>query len=154
MIKFALATLALATTLHAGELTGRWTNGRISAIQYEDAATGRPAPTNGNHFAYEFRPDGTYSFTGLMQSVMYHCTTRVFSNETGTYTVNGSTLSLRPEKNPYRMTNSCAPNSNRESPGKLVNRTYGFRITAESGAPRLELRDAQGTPQVFAAERK
>lgn len=158
----ALAVIAIAIgsgggALHAASgaegLTGRWTSGRVSTIQYQDAATGRPAPTNGNSFAYEFRDDGTYSFTGLMQSVMYHCTTTMFSHESGTYSIDGATVSLRPEKNPYKMTNSCAPSSNREAPGKLVNRSYGVRIYREGEWLRLELKDAQGGVQTFSAQR-
>lgn len=133
------------------QLLGRWTAGRVSSIQYRNSVTGAPAPTNGNSFAYEFRNDGTYSFTGLMQSVMYHCTTAVFSNESGTYSVSGDTVGLRPERNPYKMTNSCAPSSNRESPGKLVNRTYRVRIYREGQWVRMELKDEAGAMQTFSA---
>jgi hypothetical protein len=133
------------------QLLGRWAAGRVSSIQYQNSVTGAPAPTNGNSFAYEFRSDGTYSYTGLMQSVMYNCTTAVFSNESGTYLVSGDTVSLRPQKNPYRMTNSCAPSSNRESPGKLVNRTYQVSIRREGQWLRLELKDESGAVQTFSA---
>ena len=125
----------------APALMGKWVDGHISSIQYKNAYTGVAAPTNGRQFAYEFRPDGTYSFTGLMQSVMYNCTTAMFSNESGTYTVEGDSVSLRPVKNPYRTTYSCAPSSNREAPGKLIERAYRFRVTAESGRRYLEFRD-------------
>ena len=130
-------------------LLGRWTDGHISSIQYQNVYTGVSAPTNGRSFAYDFKPDGTYSFTGLMQSVSYNCTTSMFSNETGTYSVDGEVVSLRPEKNPYRMTNNCAPSSNREAPGKLLNRTYRFRVIAESGRRYLELRGDDGATQKF-----
>jgi len=132
---------------------GRWTDGHISSIQYRDSVTGVGAPTNGRSFAYEFKPDGTYSFTGLMQSVMLNCTTSMFSNETGTYTMDGDAVSLRPEKNPYRMTNNCAPSSNREAPGKLVTRTYRFRVVNEGGRAYLELRGDDGAVQKFGASR-
>lgn len=138
----------------ADALAGRWTSGRISMIQYQDSITGRSAPTNGNAFAYEFHADGSYIFTGLMQNVLYHCTTTLFAVESGAYSFDGRTLSLRPEKNPYKMTNSCAPSSNREGPGKLTNRTYEARIVTGNGGSRLELRDEKGQEQSFAAERK
>jgi hypothetical protein len=130
-------------------LTGRWTNGRVSMIQYENRYTGAPAPTNGQTFAWEFHADGTYSFTGLVQSVMYNCTTAMFSNETGRYTVNGSVVSLAPEKNPYRMTNNCAPSSNREAPGKVVPRSYRYRITGNN----LELTGDDGATSTFQKSR-
>jgi hypothetical protein len=133
------------------KLLGRWTAGRVSSIQYQDSVTGRAAPTNGNSFAFEFREDGTYSFTGLMQSVMYQCTTTMFSNETGTYTVSGGMVSLRPEKNPYKMTNSCTPSSNREAAGKLVNRTFQVRTYRDGQTMRMELKDAEGAVQTFSA---
>jgi len=153
------AILLLSTPLLAqtpppsAALVGRWTDGHISSIQYRDSVTGVGAPTNGRSFAYEFKPDGTYSFTGLMQSVMYNCTTSMFSNETGTYTLDGGAVSLRPEKNPYRMTNNCAPSSNREAPGKLVPRTYRFRAIQENGRAYLELRGDDGAVRKLAASR-
>lgn len=137
----------------SGAPLGRWTDGYISSIQYRNSTTGVGAPTNGRTFSYEFKPDGTYSFTGLVQSVMYNCTTAMFSNETGTYSVNGDSISLRPEKNPYRMTNNCAPSSNREAPGKLIARTYRFRVSVESGRQYLELRGDDGSTQKFGSSR-
>ncbi|BDC53128.1 hypothetical protein F183_A54430 [Bryobacterales bacterium F-183] len=127
-------------------LTGRWTNGRISMIQYKDAYTGVYKPPSGSHFAYEFRNDGTYTFIGLMQSTVYNCTTSVFSQETGTYESNGLEVTLHPQKNPYQMRYSCSPNSNKEAPGKLIERTYKFRVAGS----KLELLTAGSTePQTF-----
>ena len=133
------------------KVLGRWTSGRVSSIQYQDAATGRAAPTNGNSFSFDFRADGTYSFTGLMQSVVHQCTTTMFSNESGIYMVKGSALSLRPEKNPYKMTNSCTPSLNREAPGKLVNRSFTVRFYRDGQWTRLELKDEAGSVQTFSA---
>jgi hypothetical protein len=134
-------------------LLGRWTDGHISSIQYQNAYTGVSAPTNGRSFACDFKSDGTYSFTGLMQSVVYNCTTAMFSNETGTYSVMGDSIALSPGKNQYRMTNSCAPSSNREAPGKLVHRTYRFRIVAETGRKYLELHGDDGSVQKLGQSR-
>ncbi len=150
---FLLFCIPILAQKPPSPVLGRWTDGHISSIQYRDSVTGVGAPTNGRSFAYEFKPDGTYSFTGLMQSVMYNCTTAMFSNETGTYTMDGDAVSLRPEKNPYRMTNNCAPSSNREAPGKLVARTYRFRVVNEGGRAYLELRGEDGAAQKFAASR-
>jgi len=153
VIFFAAALAAAYNANAAGDILGRWSTSRISSIQYQNRVTGIPAPTNGSSFAYEFKPDGTYSFTGLMQSVMYNCTTATFSNETGTYDIHGDVVSLRPEKNPYRMTNSCAPSSNREAPGKLINRSYRFRFTTDSAGRNIELISADGSAQVMKQSR-
>ena len=145
----ALALFTLAIHAQNLSLLGRWSDGHVSSIQYRNTYTGVGAPTNGSRFEYEFKSDGTYSFTGLMQSVMYNCTTAMFSNETGTYTINGDAVSLNPQSNPYRTTNNCAPSSNREAPGKLLHRTYRFRIVADSSRRYLEFRGADGGVQKF-----
>jgi hypothetical protein len=129
----ALLCVFLLPQSHAGDppqtpLAGRWASGRISTIQYRDAYTGVSKPPSGNHFSYEFRPDGTYSFTGLIQSTMYHCTTSMFAQETGRYHVSGSAVSLEPEKNPYKLMNNCAPSSSKEGSGKLVTKKFQFRV--------------------------
>lgn len=111
---------------------GRWNTGRISSIQYRDAFTGVARPTNGNHFSYEFQADGSYTFTGLMQSTIYNCTTSMFSEEKGRYRIEGGVLSLEPESNPYQMRNSCAPSSNKQAPGKLVPRRYRVKIEGQN----------------------
>lgn len=41
-------------------------------------------------FTYEFYTHGTYSYTGMLQSTSYTCTSTTFSSETGTYTVDGA----------------------------------------------------------------
>jgi hypothetical protein len=145
-------TVSAAAPAGAAPL-GRWMDGHVSSIQYRNTYTGASAPTNGSRFEYEFKADGAYSFTGLMQSVMYNCTTAIFSNETGSYTVNGNAISLHPVSNPYRMTNNCAPSSNKEKPGKLIARTYRFRITAESGRRYLELQGEDGKVQKLGESR-
>jgi hypothetical protein len=129
----------------AQELAGRWTTGRISMIQYKDAYTGVYKPPSGSHFAYEFNHDGTYTFAGLMQSTMYSCTTATFSLELGTYEFSNGAVTLHPKSNPYKMTNSCAPSSNREAAGKLIDRTYNVRI---DGA-KLELSSDRSSVQTF-----
>ncbi len=60
----------------------------------------------------------------------------MFSQENGTYDMdNNGFVSLHPQTNPYRMTNNCAPSSNREAPGKLVERMYRYQVSGN----RLEL---------------
>lgn len=136
-----------------GGLSGRWTNGRVSMIQYENRYTGVAAPTNGNSFAYEFQPGGSYVFTGLIQSVMYNCTTTMFAQESGRYEFDGGVLSLHPEKNPYTYKNSCAPSSNKEGPGKLTERRYRVRFTQDSGSELIELTGDDGAVQKFSKSR-
>jgi hypothetical protein len=138
VIAAAFAPAASGAEPQPKNLTGRWYTGRLSNIQYRDSITGVDRPPAGNHFAYEFRPDGTYTFTGTIQSTVYNCTTTMFGEESGAYEVTGVELALHPVKNPFRMTNSCAPSSNRQGPGKLVERSFRFAINGD----QLELTSA------------
>lgn len=154
--RFAIALTPLACVVAAeppANILGRWSTGRVSTIQYRDAYTHAPSPTSGNNFAYEFKADGTYSFTGLMQNTFYNCTTSMFSNETGTYLVEGDSVSLKPEKNPYKMTNSCAPSSNKEAPGKLIPKTYRYRTGQDGNFLKLILTGDDGKSSEFRRDR-
>ena len=145
----AIAALAVNASEPAPALQGKWTNGTISSIQYVDAYTGVSRPPTGKYFAYEFRADGTYTFSGMVQSAMYNCTATMFGQESGNYTTTASgEVALQPLRNPFRMVNSCAASANREAAGKLQDRAYRFRIDGR----RLELvRD--GSVEVFQRER-
>ena len=123
----AVLGLAFAAGTESPAFLGRWSTGRVSTIQYRDSVTGAPAPTSGNNFAYDFKPDGSYSYTGLIQSTIYNCTTSVFSQENGKWTFEDGILRVRPISNPYKMTNSCAPSPNKEAPGKLIERAFRVR---------------------------
>lgn len=132
------------------EIEGRWSNGRLSMIQYRDVITGVGRPPAGNYFSYEFRADGTYRFLGLMQTTMYQCTTTAFGEESGTYEMTAEgVVALHPQKNPFKMTNNCAPSANREVPGKLTERSYRVEIVGD----RLELKGADQSVQTFQRDR-
>lgn len=152
LILSTIAAFLPAADTPASAVLGRWTNGRISTIQYRDAYTGVSKPPTGTYFSYEFRKDGTYTFSGMMQSTMYNCTSTMFGEESGTYEFADSEplVVLHPKKNPYRMTNNCAPNSNKESEGKLRERSYRFQVNASKD--QLELSGSDGV-QVFQRER-
>ncbi|MEZ5399377.1 MAG: hypothetical protein R2729_06880 [Bryobacteraceae bacterium] len=124
---------AAAPTHSPPPLIGRWTNGQLSPVQYRDAYHGSSRPPSGDYFAYEFRPDGTYSYVGMLQLTMKNCTTLVFTEENGVYEVGGpGQIALRPRTSPFHMVNSCSPGSNREGEGRHSKRTLRFAIKGDS----------------------
>lgn len=129
----------------APALLGKWYNGRVFSTYYRDRVTGSFAPGSGTRFTYEFHADGTYIYTGMIQSTSYNCTSTTFSEETGTYAVDGDLVSTRPERNQAQQTNSCAPSSNKSAPGKLINTTYRFRAYAKDQQTYLELANPDGS---------
>src|SRR3954454_6440824 len=101
------------------ELVGKWHNGHVSMLQYQDRITGSTTPANGSTFSYKFNSDGTFQFVGLMNSTMYNCTTTLFSDKEGVAQVEGNELKLIPSKDDWKSQFSCYPNKNTEKEGKM-----------------------------------
>ncbi|WP_035958725.1 hypothetical protein [Bryobacter aggregatus] len=154
-MKFAiLLTLASLAFAEDRAFLGRWSTGSVSTVQYKNSVTGVAAPATGNRFSWEFRADGTYNFTGLMQSTFYSCTTSTFMNESGTYELSGDVISVKPEKNPYQMRYSCSPSSDNEKPGKLIPKSYRVRVLSDSSGQKLELiSTVDNASQIFRKDR-
>ncbi len=143
------AVLALTQAFTAfgqsNELIGSWKNGSVGAISYQNRVTGSVKPGRGSLFTYKFLPGGTYEFIGYMEVTMYNCTTTLFNDVKGRYSVNGSTITLSPNRDFWKNTNSCAASGNKtqlKTPKKetvqfeFKNNEYGQRelcITTDTG---------------------
>ena len=79
----------------ASSVVGRWVGGAITATQYEDRATGAPAPTTGIGTTLTLAADGTYRQVRVMNQTTYGCTSAVHVDERGTYAAEGGALVLR-----------------------------------------------------------
>ena len=108
------------------------------------SALGRTA---GSLFTYKFLPNGNYEFVGYMEVTMYNCTTTLFNQITGKYSVEGSTIYLNPSRDHWKNTNSCAASGNKETNKSPTRKTllferredeYGKQLlcVAETGADR------------------
>jgi len=105
---------ASAQDLSRSDLVGTWRTGGLSTTDDVNTVTGSRTASNGNTLKFEFKADGRFAFTGYMQSTMYGCTTALFNDKQGKYSLNGSQLTLTPAKNFWRNTYSCSPASNKE----------------------------------------
>ena len=114
LIIFAVAAMTVMASAQTVEIAGTWRTGGMSTIGDRNTVTGSVTPSNGNAMKYEFRPDGRFAFIGYMQSTMYGCTTALFQDKQGRYSIDGSQLTLTLTKNLWRNTYSCAPASNKE----------------------------------------
>ncbi len=130
---------------NANALFGTWNTGGMSMMADRNRITGATTPSNGSTFKYVFTPDGRFEFIGMMQSTLYGCTTTLFNDKRGSFEMNGSTVTLIPNKNFWRQQNSCAPNSTKEKNHTLANETFQLRTkTDEYGKPYICLADAKG----------
>jgi hypothetical protein len=92
-------------------IIGTWDNGRVSTVSRQNTVTGTVSPGSGTHFEYQFSANGRFSFTGLAQTQNYSCLDTLFNEKAGTYTLNGSTLTLNPTRNFWRKTSTCGGGS-------------------------------------------
>lgn len=96
-----------------GSIVGTWDNGRVSTVNRQNTITGAITPGSGTRFEYQFTANGKFYFTGLATTTNYSCTDTLFNEKAGSYTLNGSTLTLNPTKNFWRKTSTCGAGSER-----------------------------------------
>jgi hypothetical protein len=121
-----IAVQAYSAFGQANELMGSWKNGSVGTISYQNRVTGSTKPGRGSIFTYKFKPNGTYEFVGYMEVTMYNCTTTLFNNITGRYSVDGSTVNLSPSRDYWKNTNSCAASGNKETTKTPTRKTLQF----------------------------
>lgn len=127
------------------DVVGTWRTGGMSMMADRNTVTGATTPSNGNTLKFEFRSDGRFSFVGYLQSTMYGCTTALFNDKQGRYSVSGSQITLTPSKNFWRNTNSCSPSSTKERNYILETETYEIsKKTDEYGKSYICLSNAKG----------
>ncbi|MBK6749826.1 MAG: hypothetical protein KA956_14960 [Pyrinomonadaceae bacterium] len=125
LFQLLILTAAAAMSGYAQtDINGTWATGGMSMIGDRNTVTGSVTPSNGNTQKYQFGGDGRFSFVGYLQSTQYGCTTALFNDKQGKYSIEGSTLTLTPSKNFWRQTFSCSPASNKERNYTLERETY------------------------------
>lgn len=137
---FVVMTAVQAYTAfgQSGALVGSWKNGSVGMISYQNRVTGSTRPGRGSIFTYKFNPNGTYEFVGYMEVTMYNCTTTLFNQITGRYTVDGSTVQLNPSRDFWKNTNSCAASGNKQTTKTPTRKSLQFeRRTDDYGSQLL-----------------
>lgn len=125
------------------DVTGYWKTGSVGSLQYKNQVTGATKSNRGSLFSYKFLANGTYEFIGYMESTMYNCTTTLFNDITGKYTVEGSTINLNPTRDFWKSTNSCAASANKTQTKTPTKKSLEFsHKTDEYGKLFLCLNDA------------
>ena len=124
-------------------VVGYWKTGGLGTINEVNTVTGQTKNNRGQLFSYNFAADGTYTFVGYMESTMFGCTTSLFNEINGRYTVDGSTIFLNPSRDFWKNTYSCFPNSNRSQTKIPTKKSleFGFK-TDEYGKDFICLSDA------------
>ena len=145
-IFLALAIFAaVAVTASAqSDITGVWKDGSVGSVGYQNQVTGVTRSGRSHVFTYKFLPNGNYEFVGYMELNMYNCTTTLFNDITGKYTVDGSTIYLTPSKDYWKSTNSCAASGNKETTRPGTKKTLEFETRKDDwGRDLLCIQDGQ-----------
>ncbi|MEQ1606509.1 MAG: hypothetical protein ABL999_16735 [Pyrinomonadaceae bacterium] len=130
VIVLGVITAFSQDTFTNSDLAGIWRTGGMSMIGERNTVTGSTTPSNGNTQKYAFSANGSFTFTGYLQSTMYGCTTALFNDKRGRYAIDGDQLTLTPSKNFWRNTNSCSPSSTKERNYTLDPET--FRVSTKT----------------------
>jgi hypothetical protein len=116
-----------------GSIVGVWGKGMMSTMGDMNTVTGAVKASNGGTFKYVFHPNGSFEFVGYMDSTVYGCTTTLFQDKRGKYTIKGNQITLTLSKNFWRNQYSCSPASNKERDYTLTPETYTFRVQQNDG---------------------
>lgn len=140
-----VAVQAFSAFAQTGDVVGSWKNGSVGMIQYQNRTTGATKPGRGSIFTYKFNANGTYEFVGYMETTMYNCTTTLFNQVNGRYSVDGATLSLNPSRDLWKSGNSCAASGNKQQTKAPTKKSLSFDVrNDEYGKTLLCLNEGTG----------
>jgi hypothetical protein len=125
-------------------LVGKWSSSRLSMINYRDRYSGSFAPPSGSIFSYTIAADGTFEFSGYMQSSLYHCTIVIFRWQRGTLVADGQSLTLTPREGRQHYKDSCRAGSEKEKSAVDEPARYSFTIETEGAHTVLVMKKANG----------
>ncbi len=128
------------------ELVGSWSEGSASILQEQNMSTGSLTSKYGSSIGYRFNADGTFNYAGLIKSTMYGCTTTLWNDKRGKFTVSGDRITLTPSKDYWFNTYSCASSSNKEKYKDRVEETFEFEVGVVKGKEYLCMRK-EGDPK-------
>jgi hypothetical protein len=125
-------------------LVGTWSSSRVSTINYRDRVSGSFAPPSGSIFTYTIAANGTYEYSGYMQSSMYHCTIVVFRWQRGTLAAEGGQLRVTPREGKLYYKDSCRSGSEKEKAVVDEPARYTFSIETEGTHTVLAMKKPSG----------
>jgi hypothetical protein len=129
-----------------GELVGGWSWGGVnSTTGFYNPNTGQFAAPSSAGGYYLLNADGTFEEGALLVSSLYNCTMKNFFYQTGTYSVQGDTITFSPQPGGiHRSEDTCHAEFNYEQP--YVNPgTYHWQISQdEQGIEQLILTGENG----------
>ena len=113
VLSMMLAVAIFAGAAFSQDIAGSWKGGSVGSIGYQNQVTGSVRSGRSHVFNYKFLPNGSYEFVGYMELNNYGCSSTLYNQITGKYTVQGSTIFLNPSRDFWRSGNSALPAATR-----------------------------------------
>ena len=142
-----LAFVCSAAAQGSSALVGKWFEGSASILAEQNQITGAITSRYGSTIGYTFESDGTFRYAGLIKSTMYNCTTTLWNDRRGSYSVSGDVITFRHTKDYWLNTNSCSKSSTKETNKPLVTTKFNFEIGEREGRTWLCMREVGKTDQ-------
>ena len=144
LLSITLSFAIFAGGAFAQDITGSWKDGSVGSIGYQNQVTGVTRSGRSHIFTYKFLPNGGYEFVGYMELNNYGCSSTLFNQITGKYSVDGSTIYLNPSKDFWRSSNSCAASGNKETTKAPTKKTLQFELKQDDyGKEMLCIQDGE-----------
>jgi hypothetical protein len=116
-------------------IVGKWVWGRSGSSSY--GASGAYLGSNGSRFTYQFRPDGTVEYTGIMNVMNAGCNQQVFQARKGKVSLNGSTMTINWSPATFTRDFSCDTAHNYTKTLPAERETYQVNVKSDLGQRQL-----------------
>ncbi|MDZ8134719.1 MAG: hypothetical protein RM049_05365 [Nostoc sp. DedQUE04] len=110
-----------------------WTRTGNSAISTNGTYIG----SNGSRFTYQFLPNGTVEFTGIMNVMNGSCNQQIFQSRKGKASLSGSTMTINWSPATFTRDFSCDRANNYTKTLPAENETYQVKFKTDLGQKQL-----------------
>ncbi|MDF5707438.1 MAG: hypothetical protein PUP90_07070 [Nostoc sp. S4] len=116
-------------------LVGKWVWAHTGNSAYNTSGTF--IGSNGSRFTYQFLPNGTVEFTGIMNVMNGSCNQQIFQSRKGKVNLSGSTMTINWSGGTFTRDFSCDRANNYTKTLPAENETYQVRFKTDLGQNQL-----------------
>ncbi|MBP5973902.1 hypothetical protein HW132_14445 [Brasilonema sp. CT11] len=124
-------------------IVGKWVWTRTGSSTYSTG--GAYMGSNGSRFTYQFQPNGTAEFTGIMNVMNGGCNQQIFQSRKGKVRLSGSTMTINWSPGTFTRDFSCDRANNYKKTLAAENETYQVKFKTDLGQKQLCLRGKDET---------
>ncbi|MBD1845945.1 hypothetical protein H6F89_21535 [Cyanobacteria bacterium FACHB-63] len=116
-------------------IVGKWAWARTGSSTY--AQGGAFVGANGSRFTYQFQPNGTVEYTGIMNVMSGGCSQQIFQSRKGKVRLSGSTMTINWSPGTFTRDFSCDRSNNYTKAVPAESETYQVRLKTDLGQNQL-----------------